>query len=74
MNKHQKARAARENRKLALVPNSIKSFPYFGQTKRPEGYKTTSQLRMCDLPHYEFAGACCDTYGNLGYLFKPKGV
>ena len=69
-----KAREKREGRKLALVPNNIEGFPYFGQSNRPEGYKTTSQLRMCDLTHYEFAGACCDTYGNLGYLFKPKEV
>ena len=69
-----KAREKRESRKLALVPNNTRDFPYFGQNDRPKGYKTTSQLRICDLPHYEFAGACCDTYGNLGYLFKPKGV
>ena len=67
------ARYKREHRKMALVPKqNIKDYPYFGQSNRPAGYKTMSQLHMCDLTHYEFAGACCDTYGNLGYLFKPK--
>lgn len=61
-------------RKMALVPSNYRDFPYFGQSDRPKGYKTTSQLRIRDLPNYEFAGICCDTFGNRGYLFKPKYV
>ncbi|MGR5347414.1 hypothetical protein [Vibrio mediterranei] len=25
-----------------------------------------------DYDGYEFAGRCCDTYGNPGFLFSPR--
>ncbi|WP_169308404.1 3'-5' exonuclease [Ferrimonas aestuarii] len=58
--------------KMALVPGDISGYPDFRQVSRPLGFKTLSQLRKRDLDNYEFAGRCCDTYGNPGYLFKPK--
>ncbi len=58
--------------KLSLIPNDKIGFPYFGQTNRPKGYKTLSQLRKRDLDSYEFAGTCCSSFGDMGYLFKPK--
>ncbi|ENH0547913.1 hypothetical protein ABVS18_004578 [Vibrio parahaemolyticus] len=47
-------------------------YPYFGQNKRPDGYKTASKIRKKDIDNYEYAGTCCDTYGKLGLIFRPK--
>lgn len=59
-------------RKLALVPEDTSEYPDFGQSWRPDGYKTLSQLTKRDLNRFEFAGVCCSTFGDSGYLFKPK--
>ena len=59
-------------KKLALLPSNRSDYPYFGRDERPEGYKTTSQLKVSELGKFEFAGHCIDSYGNNGYLFKPK--
>ncbi|HHG3274306.1 TPA: exonuclease domain-containing protein [Vibrio parahaemolyticus] len=61
------------NLKMELVPSDADSGKYtdYGQGWRPEGFKTLSQLRKRDLKKYEFAGTCCNTYGDRGYLFKP---
>lgn len=59
-------------RKMALVPKDRSGFEYFGQDRRPSGYKTLSQLKLGELSGYEFAGECCSTYGDKGYLFRPK--
>jgi hypothetical protein len=59
-------------KKLALLPSNLNDYPYFGRDERPDGYKTTSQLKVSDLGRFEFAGHCIDSYGNNGYLFKPK--
>lgn len=60
--------------KMKLVPSDADNGEYtdFGQGWRPTGYKTLSQLRKRDLKHYEFAGTCCSSFGDRGYLFKPK--
>lgn len=60
--------------KMELVPSDADSGDYtdYGQGWRPAGYKTLSQLRKRDLKHYEFAGTCCSSFGDRGYLFKPK--
>lgn len=74
ISKRKKAKAYKEKarlKKLSLVPSNIEGYPYFGAGLRPKGYKTLSQLKMSDLNQYEFAGMCCDTYGNRGHLFKP---
>ena len=47
-------------------------YPYFGQSIRPVGYKVASRIRKKDIDNYEYAGTCCDTYGNLGLIFRPK--
>lgn len=58
--------------KLAMIPDDITTYPNFGMGGRPHGYKTMSELRRRDMSQFEFAGICCDTYGNKGYVFKPK--
>lgn len=60
--------------KMLLVPADVDcgQYPDFGQSVRPRGYKTLSQLRKRDLDKYEFAGTCCSSFGDKGYLFKPK--
>ncbi len=60
--------------KLKLVPDDVNNgqYPDYGQGFRPSGYKTLSQLRKRDIKHYEFAGTCCSSFGDRGYLFKPK--
>lgn len=65
-------RESLRKKRMALVPSNLSDFPDFGQAYRPTGYKTMSQLNKRDLKLFEFAGRCCDTYGNRGYLFKPK--
>lgn len=60
--------------KLAMLPDDISTYPDFGMGGRPDGYKTMSELRKRDLSQFEFAGTCCDTYGNKGYVFKPKAA
>lgn len=65
-------RANLKEKKLALVPEDTSGFPDFGQAWRPAGYKTLSQLTKRDISKFEFAGTCCSTYGDKGYLFKPK--
>ncbi|WP_419237938.1 hypothetical protein ACN08P_11295 [Photobacterium leiognathi subsp. mandapamensis] len=75
MSKEERAkqyRRSQRNKKMQLVPKNITEFPFFGQSNRPRGYKTMSQLKVTELHLYEFAGTCCSTYGDLGYLFKPK--
>ena len=70
----EKTRQSRERakaKKLAYVPDDIDSYPHFA-TKRPEGSKTLSQIALRDIDKYEFAGTCCDTYGNRGFVFIPK--
>lgn len=61
-----------KQQKLALVPSDISSYPYYGQAYRPDGFKTLSQLTKRDLSKFEFAGTCCSSFGDRGYLFKPK--
>lgn len=75
----EKARAkAKERRdkdakaRLLLVPENYNDYPYFGQSNRPPGYVTLSKLPLKDLDKFEYAGTCCDAYGNRGDLFKPK--
>ncbi|WP_413113396.1 exonuclease domain-containing protein [Thaumasiovibrio sp. DFM-14] len=63
---------ARQRIEAAMIPANWAEFPYFGQANRPEGCKTLSKLRVMDLDNYEYAGQCCDTYGNAGHLFMPK--
>lgn len=70
--KRQEYRNKLKQQKLDLVPEDTSEFPDFGQAWRPDGYKTLSQLTKRDLSKYEFAGTCCNTYGDRGYLFKPK--
>ena len=70
-----KARAWREkasNVRYALIPDNYKDYPYFGQSNRPDGYITLSKLPLKDTDKFEYAGVCCDSYGNKGHLFKPK--
>lgn len=59
--------------KMKLVPSDVSSGTYtdYGQGWRPPGYKTLSQLRKYELSSYEFAGTCCNAFGDRGYLFKP---
>ena len=70
--KRQEYRNKLKQQKLELVPEDTSGFPDFGQAWRPDGYKTLSQLTKRDLKKFEFAGTCCSTYGDRGYLFKPK--
>jgi len=41
---------------------------------RPDGYKTFTQLNLRDLPHFKYAGTCCNSKGELGHIFKPKNT
>ena len=66
-------REALKAKKMKLVPPNADDFPYFGQCYRPDGFKTMSQLNKRDLATFEFAGTCCNTFGDRGFLFKPKG-
>lgn len=73
--KRRKSVAYREKarqKRLALVPDDGRGYPDFGQSVRPEGYITLSKLKLSELEHYEFAGFCCNAYGDIGYLVKPK--
>ena len=70
--KRRERREKWKNLVMELVPSDVSSYPYYGQTNRPAGFKTFSQIRRCDLENYQFAGVCCDAFGNRGYLFEPK--
>ena len=70
-----KAKARRDKdakARLLLVPENYNDYPYFGQSNRPDGYITLSKLPLKDADKFEYAGTCCDAYGNRGDLFKPK--
>lgn len=71
--KQQDYRARVRAKKMALVPSDKTGFEYFGM-RRPDGYKTLSQLKISELDKFEFAGECCSSYGDRGYLFKPKAI
>jgi len=58
--------------RLLLIPDNRDDYPYFGKYNRPAGYVTFSKLPLKDVDKYEYAGTCCDAYGNKGDLFKPK--
>lgn len=73
--RREKARAWREkasNIRYASIPDNYKDYPYFGQSNRPSGYITLSKLPLKNTDKFEYAGTCCDSYGNKGHLFKPK--
>ena len=72
--KRKAKRTELRNLKMRLVPSDADSGKYtdYGQQCRPHGFKTLSQLRKRDLKKYEFAGTCCNAYGDRGYLFKPR--
>lgn len=73
--RREKARAWREKAsdiRYALVPDNYKDFPYFGQSNRPDGYITLSKLPLKNADKFEYAGTCCNSFGDKGHLFKPK--
>jgi hypothetical protein len=74
----EKRRAYRESvaKKISAVAAATiipgKDYPYFGQKTPKDRYVVASKVRIRDLDLIEYAGTCCDTYGNPGILFKFK--
>lgn len=74
--KSAKYRAKVNKLKNKLLPKKGHKRKYkdYGMLDRPKGYKTYSQLNLRDLKHFKYAGTCCNSKGELGYLFKPKNA
>jgi len=62
--------------KSKLLPKKGHKRKYkdYGMSDRPDGYKTFTQLNLRDLPHFKYAGTCCNSKGELGHIFKPKNT
>ena len=74
--KHRLKREELHQLKTDLIPDDADSGRYtdYGQGWRPKGYKTLSQLLKRDIKYYEFAGTCCNSFGDRDFLFRAKEI